>query len=103
MRTVGVEEELLLVDPGSGQPCALSSEVLARLAKSAAGEGGPAKGTFARELQGQQLEFGTRPQTDMEELGAEIVHWRHEAARHAAEAGAAVAALATSPCPSGPP
>ncbi|MFE3179496.1 glutamate--cysteine ligase [Streptomyces violascens] len=99
LRTVGVEEELLLVDPGSGQPCALSSEVLARLAKCAADGGGPARGTFERELQGQQLEFGTRPHTDMEELGAEIVRWRHEAARHAAEAGAAVAALATSPLP----
>ncbi|MFF4183437.1 glutamate--cysteine ligase [Streptomyces sp. NPDC001691] len=102
MRTVGVEEELLLVDPGTGQPCALSSEVLARLAKSAADGGGPLQGTFARELQGQQLEFGTRPQTDMDELGTEIVRWRHEAARHAAETGAAVVALATSPLPARP-
>ncbi|MFG3280842.1 glutamate--cysteine ligase [Streptomyces sp. NPDC048111] len=99
MRTVGVEEELLLVDPDSGRPCALSSEVLARLARCAAAGGGAPHQTFARELQRQQLEFGTRPQTDMDELGTEIVRWRREAARHAAEEGAAVAALATSPLP----
>ncbi|MFE9119999.1 glutamate--cysteine ligase [Streptomyces sp. NPDC007172] len=102
MRTVGVEEELLLVDPGTGYPCALSSEVLARLAKCAATGGGAPKGTFQGELQAQQLEFGTRPQTDREELGAEIMRWRREAARHAADAGAAVAALATSPLPARP-
>ncbi len=102
MRTVGVEEELLLVDPRTGHPCALSSEVLARLAKCAAAGGGASRETFAGELQGQQLEFGTRPQTDMDELGAEILRWRREAARHALEAGAAVAALATSPLPAQP-
>ncbi|MFJ8386505.1 glutamate--cysteine ligase [Streptomyces sp. NPDC094438] len=99
MRTVGVEEELLLVDPDTGAPCALSSAVLARLAKCAAEGGGASEETFGKELQCQQLEFGTRPQTEMDELGAEIVRWRSEAARHAAEAGAAVAALATSPLP----
>ncbi|MEU9102693.1 glutamate--cysteine ligase [Streptomyces sp. NPDC048361] len=102
MRTVGVEEELLLVDPVTGAPCALASEVLDRLTKCSAEEDGVPPGVFARELQGQQLEFGTRPQSDMEALGVEIVRWRRAAARHAREAGAAVAALATSPLPARP-
>ncbi|MFE9552181.1 glutamate--cysteine ligase [Streptomyces sp. NPDC006692] len=99
MRTVGVEEELLLVEPDTGEPVAASSAVLAGLTRCAAAGGGACGETFEKELQGQQLEFGTRPQTDMDELGAEIVRWRSEAARHAAEVGAAVAALATSPLP----
>ncbi|QGV77898.1 glutamate--cysteine ligase [Streptomyces ficellus] len=98
MRTVGVEEELLLVDPRSGEPRALSAAVLAVAAKENAGR----PHAFTKELQEQQLEFATHPQTGMKELAAEIERCRAEAARHAAGAGAAVAALATSPLPAGP-
>ncbi|MEU3374205.1 glutamate--cysteine ligase [Streptomyces sp. NPDC006660] len=99
MRTVGVEEELLLVDPDTGVPSALASEVLARLAKWGDEESGAPPHAFARELQGQQLEFGTRPHTDMDALGAEVVRRRRAVARHAREAGASVVALATSVLP----
>lgn len=99
MRTVGVEEELLLVDPRSGEPRALSTAVLALAARESRDGRGHA---FQKELQGQQLEFATHPQSGMGELGAEIERWRAEAARHAAGAGGAVAALATSPLPAGP-
>ncbi|MET9803876.1 glutamate--cysteine ligase [Streptomyces sp. NPDC006368] len=99
MRTVGVEEELLLVDPRSGEPVALSAAVLDAAAK----ESGDGRAhVFQKELQGQQLEFATRPQSDMGELAAEIERCRAEAARHAAEVGGAVAALATSPLPARP-
>ncbi|URN17456.1 MULTISPECIES: glutamate--cysteine ligase [Streptomyces] len=98
MRSVGVEEELLLVDPRSGEPRALSEEVLAVAARHHPG-GGHA---FSKELQGHQLEFGTVPRTAMGEVAAEIERCRAEAARLAAEAGAAVAALATSPLPVAP-
>ncbi|MGA5420270.1 glutamate--cysteine ligase 2 [Streptomyces lavendulocolor] len=98
MRTVGVEEELLLVDPRSGEPRALSTAVLAAATKESRGRAH----AFTKELQGQQLEFATYPQTGMKELGAEIGRHRAEAARHAAEAGVAVVALATSPLPAGP-
>ncbi|MEE1756627.1 glutamate--cysteine ligase 2 [Streptomyces sp. SP18CS02] len=99
MRSVGVEEELLLVDPKTGEPRALSTAVLAIAARwSRAGR----QHTFTKELHGQQLEFATHPQTGMRELAAEIRRWRAEAADHAAEAGGAVAALATSPLPAGP-
>ncbi|GGW40671.1 putative glutamate--cysteine ligase 2 [Streptomyces lucensis JCM 4490] len=97
MRTVGVEEELLLVDPDSGDPKALASAVLAR-----ADHDDPGQDVFEKELFGQMLEFATHPQSDMTDLGAEIVRCRKEAARLAGEIGCAVAALATSPLPVSP-
>ncbi|MGA4837415.1 glutamate--cysteine ligase 2 [Streptomyces sp. G45] len=127
MRTVGVEEELLLFDRASGEPRALSAAVLARAARDAddrpdgaedvgaTGSGGaPRNGdsdsddqcaqddSFERELHGHQIEFATRPQSDMDSLCAEIVRWRAEAARHAGDVGGSVAALATSPLPASP-
>ncbi|MEV7992857.1 glutamate--cysteine ligase [Streptomyces sp. NPDC086077] len=94
MRTVGVEEELLLVDPESGEPRARSAAVLARAAHDHV-EGF----VFEKELHEQMLEFNTHPQTHMAELGAEIVRCRREAARNAGDIGCSVAALATSPLP----
>ncbi|MFI5640224.1 glutamate--cysteine ligase [Streptomyces goshikiensis] len=100
MRSVGVEEELLLADADSGAPLAVAGAVLAAADRAqAAGEGvGEGRGhTFESELQEEQVEFATKPVTDMGELHQEIVRWRAEAARHAATAGAVVAAIATSP------
>ncbi|MFJ9821923.1 glutamate--cysteine ligase [Streptomyces sp. NPDC101151] len=97
MRTVGVEEELLLVDPDSGEPKALSAAVLAHAAQDV-----PGQDVFEKELFGQMLEFATHPQSEMAELGAEIVRCRKEAARYAGEIGCAVAALASSPLPVSP-
>ncbi|MFV0137729.1 glutamate--cysteine ligase [Streptomyces sp. HMX87] len=94
MRTVGVEEELLLVDPESGEPRALSAAVLARAEHEDAGQD-----VFEKELHDQMVEFATHPQTDMARLHAEIVRCRGEAAEYAGEIGCAVAALATSPLP----
>ncbi len=94
MRTVGVEEELLLVDPGTGEPRALSAAVLARASLDDAEQD-----VFEKELHEQMLEFATHPQTDMERLHREIVRCRGEAGRHAGGIGCAVAALATSPLP----
>ncbi|MCY0943225.1 glutamate--cysteine ligase [Streptomyces antarcticus] len=102
MRSVGVEEELLLVDARSGEPLALSGAVLAAADRSAGhlpGRGGAPAHTFEKELQKEQLEFATKPVTEMGELQEEITRWRAEAARHAASAGALVAALGTSPLP----
>ncbi|MFJ2027135.1 glutamate--cysteine ligase [Streptomyces sp. NPDC087897] len=96
-RTVGVEEELLLVDAASGEARALSSAVLAIAEREAVGES-----AFESELHRQQLEFSTHPCADMGELGTAVRRWRAEAIRHAADAGASVAALATSPLPVSP-
>ncbi|GGV08392.1 putative glutamate--cysteine ligase 2 [Streptomyces litmocidini] len=93
IRTVGVEEELLLVSGRTGEPLALSSAVLAAAA------GGEAGDVFEKELHQEQLEFATRPVSDMGALREEIVRWRGEAGRHARGVGAQVAALATSPLP----
>ncbi|MCP3820006.1 glutamate--cysteine ligase [Streptomyces sp. A3M-1-3] len=98
MRSVGVEEELLLVDAETGEPRALSTAVLAAASQGSGGQ----DHAFQKELHRQQLEFATHPQTGMGELAAEIARWRAEAAGHAGELGAAVAALATSPLPAGP-
>lgn len=97
MRTVGVEEELLLVDPDSGEPRALSAAVLARAEHDRPGED-----VFEKELHVQMVEFATSPQADMDDLAAEIVRCRGEAARHAEQTGCSVAALASSPLPVSP-
>ncbi|MET9393083.1 glutamate--cysteine ligase [Streptomyces sp. NPDC006624] len=97
MRTVGVEEELLLVDPETGEPRAQSAAVLARVAQDDADQD-----VFEKELHEQMLEFATHPQSSMESLRAEIVRCRKEAARHAGDIGCTVAALATSPLPVSP-
>ncbi|MFF8731082.1 glutamate--cysteine ligase [Streptomyces sp. NPDC015171] len=97
MRTVGVEEELLLVDPDFGDPKALAAAVLAHAALD-----DPGQHVFEPELFGQMLEFATHPQSDMADLGEEIVRCRKEAARHAGQIGCGVAALATSPLPVSP-
>ncbi|MEU0950135.1 glutamate--cysteine ligase [Streptomyces canus] len=97
MRTVGVEEELLLVDPETGEPQALSAAVLARAAQDE-----PDQDVFEKELHNQMVEFATHPQSGMDELRAEIVRCRKEAARLAGDSGCAVASLATSPLPVSP-
>ncbi|WP_199546883.1 glutamate--cysteine ligase [Streptomyces sp. N35] len=97
MRSVGVEEELLLVDRESGEPRALSTAVMAMASR----DGGP-DDAFEAELHRQQLEFATSPQEGMDDLAREIVQWRKEAAQHAEALGGAVAALATSPLPVSP-
>jgi carboxylate-amine ligase len=89
-----VEEELLLVDPETGEPKALSAAVLARATREPAEQD-----VFEKELHNQMLEFATHPQSGMDELAEEIVRIRGQAARHAGEIGCTVAALATSPLP----
>ncbi|WP_330177559.1 glutamate--cysteine ligase [Streptomyces sp. NBC_01498] len=98
MRSVGVEEELLLVDADNGEPRALATAVLASASREADGQ----DEVFEAELHRQQLEFATSPRTDMGELAAEIDRCRAEAARHADGLGATVAALGTSPLPVSP-
>ncbi|MEU1212102.1 glutamate--cysteine ligase [Streptomyces sp. NPDC005791] len=98
MRTVGVEEELLLVDAESGDPRALSAAVLA-LAERRSERGFEGAPTFESELHAQQLEFATEPHGVMGDLAEELLRRRAEAAWSAAQAGAAVAALATFPMP----
>jgi carboxylate-amine ligase len=87
MRTVGVEEELLLVDPETGTPVAVAGSVLAG-----------ADGLEA-ELQQQQIEIGTAPCTSLAELADQLRYWRSAAAAAAQRAGALIVATGTSPVP----
>ncbi|MEX5721301.1 carboxylate-amine ligase [Geodermatophilus maliterrae] len=110
MRTVGVEEELLVVDP-SGVPVPLGPEALEVASRRGEGEtpaehdraepgqdgrdGSP--GRLVPELKQQQVELGTRVCTDLAEVTGELRYWRGRADAAAQAVGARVAALASSP------
>jgi glutamate---cysteine ligase / carboxylate-amine ligase len=101
-RSVGVEEELLLVDPASGQPRAVAGSVIEAAGKPAANP--PEAGSretpsevLEFELQLEQLETGTRPCASLEELGREVRRCREMAAKAAERVGVQVVAMGTSP------
>lgn len=96
-RTVGVEEELLIVDPATGMPRAVAGVLLRRASQSA-----PARGDIDFELQQQQVEVETSPSSDLAQVGRELRQWRRHADNLARETGARIAALATSPLPVDP-
>jgi carboxylate-amine ligase len=117
VRTVGVEEELLVVDP-EGRPVPLGPEALEAAARRGTGETvaehdradrqaeveGREDGDDDRsgvrlvpELKAQQVELGTAVCRTLDEVAAELRHWRGEADAAARMVGARVAALATSP------
>ncbi len=95
MRTLGVEEEFLLVDPATGNPQAVGGAVIAAWP---GGEDADGAGLTV-ELHREQLETGTTPCRTLDELGTQLRTTRAQAAAAAAELGAAVAPLATSPLP----
>jgi carboxylate-amine ligase len=104
VRSVGVEEELLLVEPDTGRPRAVAAAVLA--AGGAAGAGSPGNGRagpetedLEYELQLQQVETSTRPCGTLEELAVELRRARAAAADAAGRVGVQIAALGTSPVP----
>src|SRR5207253_3103298 len=89
LRRVGVEEELLLVEPGMGRPRAVAGTVLHAARQVATGPGrDPDAGRLAGdgaqaldfELQLQQLETNTQPRRAVEELGREVRRCRALAA-----------------------
>ena len=104
VRSVGVEEELLLVEPGTGRPRAVAAAVLAAGDEATGGaarlspDGGPEL-ELEYELQLQQVETSTRPCTTLDELEAELRRARGAAAEAAGRVGVQVAALGTSPVP----
>jgi carboxylate-amine ligase len=92
VRSVGVEEELLLVDSDSGQALALSAAVLQHVPKCD-------EVALTSELTRQQIETNTQPCNSVDDLGRELRRWRRAAADAASSHNAAIAALATSPLP----
>jgi carboxylate-amine ligase len=111
MRTFGVEEELLIVDPETGEPLALADALLSgrRLAADDAPEDPRVLGTkdktaydddetgLSAELKLEQIETQTRPCLEYAELLPQIRAGRLLADEAARKHGARVAALATSP------
>ncbi|MER5734367.1 MULTISPECIES: glutamate--cysteine ligase [unclassified Streptomyces] len=103
LRTFGVEEELLLVDPETGLPQPLAgtvTEIAAWHADAGPRTGGPEPAK--PELYSEQLEIGTAPCTTTSQLADQLRRARLAAAAAAEEAGVAVAALATAPVDFGP-
>jgi carboxylate-amine ligase len=104
MRSVGVEEELLLVEPGTGQPRAVAEAALRGIREANGDRPGDvtddeAAQSLDLELQAQQLETNSRPCRELGELGRELRRCRALAAEVAGRAGNRVAALGTSPVP----
>jgi glutamate---cysteine ligase / carboxylate-amine ligase len=107
VRTVGVEEELLVVDRESGSPTTASDTVIRRapwrLEEAGAGDtargGDQPGGHVGHELQQEQVEIDTPPRTAAEDLDRDLLAWRRAAARSAGEVGAFIVATGTSPLP----
>jgi len=107
MRTVGVEEELFLVDAATGQPRAVAAEVLHVAAAHGEASNDPThqavhditRGALVHELQQEQLETLTPPESQMDGLEADLRRWRDIAIARAGEVGAQVMASGTSPFP----
>ncbi len=85
MRTVGVEEEFLLVDL-AGRPVGVAAAAVEAA-------------TVERELMEQMLETGTKPCLEARELAEQLGARRRTAALAARDAGARLVALGTSPLP----
>ncbi|NUR81986.1 MAG: glutamate--cysteine ligase [Dermatophilaceae bacterium] len=103
VRTLGVEEEMLLVDVRNGRARSVSGQLLVRAAhqpEEVAGVG--VHGALEGEFQQQQIETHTAPAADLDTLRREVARWRREAVAAARSTGSSVAALATSPLPVNP-
>lgn len=107
VRSLGVEEELLLVDARTGRPLAVSERVRRRApsclreAGNVGSEGveGAPGGHVTCELQQQQIEIDTPPRTKVDDLAADLRAWRAATGAAAVELGAHVVATGASPLP----
>ena len=95
MRTVGVEEELLLVDVHTGKPRSVASRSSPPLAGTTRPE--PDEGGVEAELQRYMVETQSSAASELADIEAELRQWRRVVADAARDAGAGVAALATAP------
>ena len=102
-RTMGVEEEMLLVDVRNGRPRSVSGQLLVR----AEGQPPPVAGLGVHgavegEFQQQQIETHTAPAADLETCAPRCCAGAREAFAAARASGSSVAALGTSPLPVSP-
>ena len=94
LRTVGVEEELMLVDPVDGRPASAGDTVL-EAAQEWLGAG--ADHQVEKEFKMEQTEIGSSPTTDIRALRSELLNLRRAVAAAAGSTGVHVVAVATSP------
>jgi glutamate---cysteine ligase / carboxylate-amine ligase len=105
MRTLGIEEELLVVEADSGRPTAASDRVIRRAPWRLERLGGDDTrrpedepgGHVGHELKQQQLEVDTPPRTALADLERDLRGWRTAAGQAAADEGARIVAAGTSP------
>ena len=100
-RTIGVEEELLLVDPDDGLPAAVIESVLS----AESDHPGPAHGNpstqpqLEGEAKQEQIEVVSPPCHTLDGIADSITQGRHLADQAARNFGARAVALGTSVCP----
>jgi glutamate---cysteine ligase / carboxylate-amine ligase len=103
VRTLGVEEELLLVDARTGRPLALAERVRSRLLESrGVGSGrdqGASGGHVTSEMQQQQIEIVTPTRTRLDDLEGDLRGWRAATGEAVADLGGCVVATGSSPVP----
>ncbi len=100
MRSMGVEEELLLVDGRTGEPRNIASEVIR--AAGARDRDNPAPsdergGSLEHELHKSQVETDTPPVQTLADLDEALRAWRERVRSAALEVGARVLASGTAP------
>jgi carboxylate-amine ligase len=97
MRTLGVEEELLLINEQTGRPSAVSRQLLRRYERSGADTRlSPAPG-LTSEMQQEMIEVVSTPHSMLSDLLTDIRDGRALADRYARGAGARAVALASCP------
>src|SRR4051794_26540090 len=104
IRKVGVEEELLLVDPATGELANSAGQVLHEH-RTDRGDAPPPRSS--RDLEGELLrhmiETHTDPSVDLADIGRQLREARRTAIAAAEESGVGLAAVATAPLGSGTP
>jgi carboxylate-amine ligase len=99
VRTFGIEEELLLVDPATGEAVPRAGDLLALYVRPMDSVAGP---VLTAEFQQEMIEVVTPPHSTMDALAGDIIAGRAIADRAARDVDVRVAALGTSPLPSDP-
>ena len=98
IRTFGVEEEMLLVDPADGSPVPTGEQVVRTAGARRRDRGAdPGLPPIDHEFKAEQAETGSAPTTSADELEADLRRLRKELVAAAAMTGAQIAATGTSP------
>jgi glutamate---cysteine ligase / carboxylate-amine ligase len=104
VRKVGVEEELLLVDPETGELANAAGAVLHEHRSEQGGAPSPAaSGDLEGELLRHMVETHTDPSADLADVARQLREARRTAITAAEESGVALAAVATAPLGTGTP